>query len=356
MKVKIMSTKSRNYFLDNYKALLILLVVMGHFIEPCHTNNPVLESLKWIIFSFHMPAFIFISGFFSKRAMSLEKLIQKLVIPYFVYELLYYFLYVFVIHKETGLYLNRPKFSLWYLMALFFWRIITPYFQKIPGNMAIAFTAGLLIGYTQLGNFFSIPRTCSFTRFSWQATYFRKTGLNPAPSLEGFYPQPDSLCVLFPRHCIPDRYRTDHLYFLRTLFLRRYGYAGNGKVCWYGQAAIVISFLMFFALSAVIPRKRYFFSVLGVRTMPIYLFHGLLYSVLKATPLLENVDTYTETVLLLSSCVGITFLLACDRPNRFVNRISSFPVRLPKLPKLPGPPALRGGQLPFFRSKGRMAR
>lgn len=102
MKVKIMSTKSRNYFLDNYKALLILLVVMGHFIEPCHTNNPVLESLKWIIFSFHMPAFIFISGFFSKRAMSLEKLIQKLVIPYFVYELLYYFLYVFVIHKETG--------------------------------------------------------------------------------------------------------------------------------------------------------------------------------------------------------------------------------------------------------------
>ena len=177
MKVKIMSTKSRNYFLDNYKALLILLVVMGHFIEPCHTNNPVLESLKWIIFSFHMPAFIFISGFFSKRAMSLEKLIQKLVIPYFVYELLYYFLYVFVIHKETGLYLNRPKFSLWYLMALFFWRIITPYFQKIPGNMAIAFTAGLLIGYTQLGNFFSIPRTLFFTRFSWQATIFRKTGL-----------------------------------------------------------------------------------------------------------------------------------------------------------------------------------
>ena len=174
MKVKIMSTKSRNYFLDNYKALLILLVVMGHFIEPCHTNNPVLESLKWIIFSFHMPAFIFISGFFSKRAMSLEKLIQKLVIPYFVYELLYYFLYVFVIHKETGLYLNRPKFSLWYLMALFFWRIITPYFQKIPGNMAIAFTAGLLIGYTQLGNFFSIPRTLFFYPFFLAGYYFQE--------------------------------------------------------------------------------------------------------------------------------------------------------------------------------------
>ena len=356
MKVKIMSTKSRNYFLDNYKALLILLVVMGHFIEPCHTNNPVLESLKWIIFSFHMPAFIFISGFFSKRAMSLEKLIQKLVIPYFVYELLYYFLYVFVIHKETGLYLNRPKFSLWYLMALFFWRIITPYFQKIPGNMAIAFTAGLLIGYTQLGNFFSIPRTLFFYPFF----------------LAGYYFQEDWFEIL-RRHwkAFTLSLTAFVCFFLGTAFLTgtelttfifygRYSYEDMDMPGMEGllvrAGCYVISFLMFFALSAVIPRKRYFFSVLGVRTMPIYLFHGLLYSVLKATPLLENVDTYTETILLLSSCVGITFLLACDRPNRFVNRISSFPVRLPKLPKLPGPPALRGGQLPFFRSKGRMAR
>ena len=133
MKVNLMSTKSRNYFLDNYKALLILLVVIGHFIEPCYTNNVFLTILKWVIFSFHMPAFIFISGYFSKKDMGLEKLIQKLVIPYFVFELLYYFLYVLVIHKETGLYFNRPKFSLWYLMSLFFWRIITPYFRKIPG-------------------------------------------------------------------------------------------------------------------------------------------------------------------------------------------------------------------------------
>ena len=94
MKVNLMSTKSRNYFLDNYKALLILLVVIGHFIEPCYTNNVFLTILKWVIFSFHMPAFIFISGYFSKKDMGLEKLIQKLVIPYFVFELLYYFLYV----------------------------------------------------------------------------------------------------------------------------------------------------------------------------------------------------------------------------------------------------------------------
>ena len=174
MKVKIMSTKSRNYFLDNYKALLIVLVVAGHFIEPCSDNHPILQSLKWVIFSFHMPAFIFISGYFSKKKMSFEKLVQKLVIPYLVYEMIYYLLYVFVIHKDTGLYLNRPKFSLWYLMALFFWRIATPYIRKIPGNIFIAITAGLLIGFTQLGNFFSIPRTLFFYPFFLAGYYFQE--------------------------------------------------------------------------------------------------------------------------------------------------------------------------------------
>ncbi len=31
--------RQRDYLLDNYKALLITLVVMGHFIEPCYQNN-----------------------------------------------------------------------------------------------------------------------------------------------------------------------------------------------------------------------------------------------------------------------------------------------------------------------------
>ena len=45
-----MSTKNRDYFFDNYKALLIVLVVVGHFIEPCYDNNVFLSGLKWLLF------------------------------------------------------------------------------------------------------------------------------------------------------------------------------------------------------------------------------------------------------------------------------------------------------------------
>lgn len=330
MKVKIMSTKSRNYFLDNYKAFLILLVVIGHFIEPCYTNTLFLTVLKWFIFSFHMPAFIFISGYFSKKDMGLEKLIQKLVIPYFVFELLYYFLYVFVIHKETGLYFNRPKFSLWYLMALFFWRIATPYVKKIPGNLFIAITGGLLIGFTQLGNFFSIPRTLFFYPFFLAGYYFQESWFESIRRhWKAFTVDLASLAGLLGGWVLITGQELTPF-----IFYGRYSYEDMGLTNGWGLLIRLvcygISFLAIFALCAFIPRKQHFYSILGVRTMPIYLFHGLVYSILKDSRILEKVDFPVETGLLLGFCVLLTFALATELPYKFTTWISSFPVRLPK--------------------------
>ncbi len=163
--MKLKQEQQREYLFDNYKVLLIILVVIGHFIEPCYDQNSFLYELKWGIVAFHMPAFIFISGYFSKRIPSIKKLIQGLVIPYFVYELVYYFLYTLVLDKHTGLYFDRPKFSLWYLMALFVWRLLAPVIRKVPYHMPLLFAGGLLIGFVGLGNYLSIPRILFFFPF-----------------------------------------------------------------------------------------------------------------------------------------------------------------------------------------------
>ena len=326
------SAKQRNYFLDNYKALLIVLVLIGHFIEPCYTNNLFLNVLKWVIFSFHMPAFIFISGYFSKKDMPLEKLIQKLAVPYFIFELLYYLLYVLVIHKDTGLYLNRPKFSLWYLMALFFWRIATPYIRRIPGNLFIAVTAGLLIGFSHLGNFFSIPRTLFFYPFFLSGYYFREEWLETVRKNGGkFFAGLTAAVGLLLAFLAVSGIRLSPL-----VFYGRYAYDETGADGWAGVLirlmCYAISFLALFALCSVIPGKKHFFSILGVRTMPIYLFHGLIYSVLKATPLLKGIESPAETLLLIVFCILLSFTLATEIPYRFVNWISQLPVHLPKPP------------------------
>ncbi|MBR1731122.1 MAG: hypothetical protein IJ725_01645, partial [Ruminococcus sp.] len=59
--------KERDYLWDNIKALLIFFVVAGHVLEmnPLHTDLAV--NIDLFIYSFHMPAFVFASGFFAKR-------------------------------------------------------------------------------------------------------------------------------------------------------------------------------------------------------------------------------------------------------------------------------------------------
>ena len=158
--------KERDYLFDNYKAFLIVLVVVGHFIEVASDDNVVMETTKWIIFSFHMPAFVFISGYFSKKTQGIYKLLQQLVVPYLVFEILYYILYTYILNRDTELAFLYPKFSLWYLLAMFMWKMITPLFRRLPGYLWIAFVLGLFVGASSLDdNYLTLPRMFTFYPF-----------------------------------------------------------------------------------------------------------------------------------------------------------------------------------------------
>ena len=41
-------TKERDYFFDNLKAVLIFLVVLGHFLLPIHGDNPLVVVKRLI--------------------------------------------------------------------------------------------------------------------------------------------------------------------------------------------------------------------------------------------------------------------------------------------------------------------
>ena len=55
----------RNDFFDFSKGILILLVILGHAIQYCAVNENVwLNPIFNIIYTFHMPLFVFLSGYF----------------------------------------------------------------------------------------------------------------------------------------------------------------------------------------------------------------------------------------------------------------------------------------------------
>ena len=59
--------KERSSFWDNYKGILIILVVFGHFIyeSAVALSGSFANDLFKFIYAFHMPAFVFCSGYFS---------------------------------------------------------------------------------------------------------------------------------------------------------------------------------------------------------------------------------------------------------------------------------------------------
>lgn len=306
------SLKTRDYLFDNYKVILIFLVVVGHFVGPSVADNKFLLILKWIIVSFHMPAFIFISGYFAKRNLPFLTIVKKLAVPYLAYEVIYYLWYVFIVQKETGLRLLRPKFTLWYLLALFLWRVITPYVKKIPGHMVLALIAGFLIGYSNMeNNFLTIPRALVYYPFYLAGTSFDRTTLDKLRNQKGRILAIVTICltIIFLTFIGLEKIVP------MQIFYGRYNYASMKLGMFEGLiwrlALYVIGFLMTFAIMTLITDKKLPISHIGTRTMGIYLFHGLTYTYLEnATTLLENLNTFGETVVLLGGCILITLVFS----------------------------------------------
>lgn len=321
--MKMEQRQQREYLFDNYKVLLIILVVIGHFIEPCYDQNAFLYELKWGIVAFHMPAFIFISGYFSKRIPSIKKLIRGLVIPYFVYELVYYFLYTLVLDKHTGLYFDRPKFSLWYLMALFVWRLLAPQVKKIPYHMPMLLAGGLLIGLVGLGNYLSIPRIVFFFPFFMAGMEFDSSCLEKFRKPAGYCGALAILAMMIVGLCVDEYHHSLSV----KIFYGRYSYAGLDLNPIEGMlircVCYAISFMLIYLLMLVLPSERQSYSYIGERTMAVYIFHGLVYSCLKyATPLLDSVRSNEESILLIVFCLMLVWV-ASRKPFVLVtNKVS----------------------------------
>lgn len=65
--------KKRIYKYDNVKALLIFLVVIGHMTTDYVSDSHMVRWVTLWIYSFHMPAFIFISGLMHKHYITEER-------------------------------------------------------------------------------------------------------------------------------------------------------------------------------------------------------------------------------------------------------------------------------------------
>lgn len=166
-----MEEKKRSFLWDNAKGLLIFLVVFGHFLSG-NTNHSGALLVLTVIYSFHMPAFAFISGFFTREKYDFRKLLTAYVI--FNGLFLFYRLY-----EDGSFTLIQPYYVCWYLIALIVWRFLTPRIAKFRFTLPVLLLVSLLCGFSsEITNNFALARILSFWPFFMSGYLLQKKDIS----------------------------------------------------------------------------------------------------------------------------------------------------------------------------------
>ena len=164
-------TRNRNTRLDSIKGLLILLVVIGHLIEH-YLNSPTNVLMYLGIYSFHMPLFILLSGYFFNPHQSKEKLFQYTIILIETFIIFDALNLILKWYENGDLSFNdviSPVWVMWYLLSLIIWRLITyQIFKTNLSTSAILLAAAcfaVFAGFIPLRNELALQRTVTFYPF-----------------------------------------------------------------------------------------------------------------------------------------------------------------------------------------------
>ncbi len=158
------SENTRIDYWDNIKGFLIFLVVLGHFLYD-RSGNYYLDTIGKAIFVFHMPLFIFISGFFSKskKSRSEERLLELMTL--YVVGNIFFMAYDYFI-KNKSIDLIAPYYSYWYILALIVWRLTIEQLNKVKGILPISIINAIFVGFfSNINNTFALCRIICFFPF-----------------------------------------------------------------------------------------------------------------------------------------------------------------------------------------------
>ena len=112
----------RNKLFDSLKFVLIFLMVYGHTLQ--YNSGHIVDTIFGFIYTFHMPLFIFISGYFSKNITweKYKKSFISLIITFTIFQFIYSFPIIFTGFKNWIIFFIKPKG--WYIIGLLVWRFL----------------------------------------------------------------------------------------------------------------------------------------------------------------------------------------------------------------------------------------
>jgi fucose 4-O-acetylase-like acetyltransferase len=322
--------KQRDAFFDNAKYLAIVLVAMGHSWEPLKGDSRVLEGVYTVVYAFHMPAFIIISGFFSRsfdmRPDRLRRLVTGVLVPYVLFETAYSLFKRYGDHDPSmNISLLDPWYLTWFLIALFIWRLTTPLWKTVRRPLPLALAVAMLASVSpDIGDDLDLQRVLQFLPYfvlglcmrpeHFQRVRTRRMRMLSVPVFAA------ALAVGW--WAVP---RMDTAWFYHR------DAAQNLAAPWWSGPVMTLalfgcSLLLTACFFAWVPRRRMWFTALGAGTLYGYLLHGF---VVKAGDFYGWFDygwmrrPLGEILVTIAAAAVVTVL--CTRPVQRVFRFAMEP-------------------------------
>lgn len=276
-KVKKQPAEQRDPFLDNAKYLTILLVAIGHVWDPLRDDSRMAGALYFVLYAFHMPAFIIVSGYLSRsfegKPRQIKRLVTGVLVPYVVFQTVYTFFMRWASdNPDREFHYQEPGFALWFLVALFLWRLTTPLWKSLRWPVPVALAIAVAAGVTpSISNDLNLMRIAAFLPYfvlglqlrpeHFQIVTRRRFRMLALPVFAG--------ALLFAYWAVPRM--------SKGWFLHDKASQDLGAPAWVGGVMTLAVFgcglVLTAAFLALVPRRNMWFTSLGAGTLYAYLLH-----------------------------------------------------------------------------------
>ena len=270
---------------DNLKFILITLVVAGHFADQLTDYSSIYSSIYLFIYAFHMPLFIFISGYFHSDRNTTKKVLFYTSLG-FLYKIVSFLIdrlngdsqYIFNLLADSGL--------AWFMFVLAIYTFVL--FLLKDQNKKFILIGSIILacfaGYDKsIGDFLYLSRAIIFFPFYILGTMMKSFDIlefkRKYPLLKVF------ALLIFVTRVILCITKVDTLYGLRYMFSGRQpfpdGIISFGPIvrlaCYIISAVLGISLILL-----TTSKKIKWISDFGKNTINVYFWHLNLFYIFKS--------------------------------------------------------------------------
>ena len=310
----------RDPYYDNAKLLAVALVVCGHFWEPLieQSGQRHLKALYLLLYAFHMPAFILISGFFSRSFTAQPRQLRRLATGVLIPFVLWGALLTLFNNTFSGTHAKwqplTPVWITWFLIALFLWRLSAPLWQTLRAPVIIATALFLAAGAFSLGSQLSITRALQFLPFfvigltmrPSHLAWLRETRWVKGAAIAVFAVAGAGAYWLAPRLSAGWLYRSSSAAELHVSYTH-----------WLVQSAAiyVAGLVLTAAFLALVPGRHAWYTALGAGTTSAFLIHAFIRQALVHTHAYDHRVLHHPAGQAALTVLSISLaLVLCTRP------------------------------------------